>query len=74
MPVALVDRRPVATPAALLIVVAARLYDRQIPVISSGVPLDAIFDDDMRAGGFRKTCRRAISRVLAVNRSGTADG
>lgn len=60
--------------ALRLVVLADRLYDRQIPVIASGVPLDALFDADMLAGGYRKKYRRAISRLVALNRSGVGDG
>jgi cell division protein ZapE len=64
--------------ALRLVVLADRLYDRQIPVLVSGAPLDRIFDADMLAGGYRKKYRRAISRLVALNRigaeAGAADG
>jgi cell division protein ZapE len=64
--------------ALRLVVLADRLYDRQVPVLASGQPLDRIFDEDMLAGGYRKKYRRAISRLIALNRigaeAGAADG
>jgi cell division protein ZapE len=56
--------------ALRLVVLADRLYDRQIPVVVSGEPLDRLFDADMLAGGYRKKYRRAISRLVALNRIG----
>ena len=54
--------------ALRLVVLADRLYDRQIPLLASGTPLDAVFDSDMLVGGYRKKYRRAISRLVALNR------
>jgi cell division protein ZapE len=54
--------------ALRLVVLADRLYDRQLPVLASGQPLDAIFTADMLAGGYRKKYRRAISRLVALGR------
>ncbi|MHA3702703.1 cell division protein ZapE [Jatrophihabitans sp. YIM 134969] len=51
-----------------LVVFADRVYDRQIPLVTSGVPLDQLFDDAMLAGGYRKKYRRAISRLVALAR------
>jgi cell division protein ZapE len=60
--------------ALRLVVLADRLYDRQTPLVTSGVPLDGIFDADMLAGGYRKKYRRAISRLVALTRlGGTAE-
>jgi cell division protein ZapE len=55
--------------ALRLVVLADRLYDREIPVRVSGVPLDQLFDAEMLAGGYRKKYRRAISRLVALNRA-----
>jgi cell division protein ZapE len=52
--------------ALRLVVLVDRLYDRQLPVFASGVPMDALFGDDMLAGGYRKKYRRAISRAVAL--------
>lgn len=44
-----------------------RLYDEQVRVIASGVPLDDVFGADMLAGGYRKKYLRAISRLIALS-------
>ena len=43
-----------------------RLYDAQIPIFATGVPLDQVFPDDMLAGGYRKKYLRATSRMIAL--------
>lgn len=43
-----------------------RLYDAQVPILSSGVPLDQVFAEDMLAGGYRKKYLRAISRLISL--------
>jgi cell division protein ZapE len=61
--------------ALRLVVLADRLYDRQIPVGVSGTTVDQLFDPGMLAGGYRKKYRRAISRLAALNRlEGRRDG
>lgn len=50
------------------VVLADRLYDRDIPIRTSGVPLDRIFPPEMLAGGYRKKYRRALSRLIALAR------
>jgi cell division protein ZapE len=60
--------------ALRLVVLADRLYDRQIPVRASGIALDALFGTAMLAGGYRKKYRRAISRLAALARRGSPDG
>jgi cell division protein ZapE len=52
------------------VVLADRLYDRDLPVLASGVPFDQVFGDDMLAGGYRKKYFRAISRLVALAREG----
>ena len=59
--------------ALRLVVFADRLYDRQLPLLVSGRRLDELFDADMLAGGYRKKYRRAISRLVALNRIGVSD-
>ncbi len=54
--------------ALRLVVLADRLYDRQVPLVASGGRLDELFDDDMLAGGYRKKYHRAISRLVALAR------
>lgn len=48
------------------VVLIDRLYDRDVPVVASGVPLDRLFSEEMLRGGYRKKYRRALSRVLAL--------
>lgn len=48
------------------VVLIDRLYDRDVPVVTSGVPLDRLFSEEMLRGGYRKKYRRALSRVLAL--------
>jgi len=43
-----------------------RLYDAQVAVLATGTPLDAVFGDDMMAGGYRKKYLRAVSRLIAL--------
>ena len=54
--------------ALRLVVLADRLYDRQIPVVASGIALDKLFTPEMLAGGYRKKYRRAISRLISLAR------
>jgi cell division protein ZapE len=54
--------------ALRLVVLADRLYDRQIPVLAAGLPLDRLFSEEMLAGGYRKKYRRAVSRLIALAR------
>lgn len=68
--VGLTGVRPVPDQAAALrlVVLADRLYDRDVPVLSSGVPLDELFPAELLEGGYRKKYRRAISRLDALAR------
>jgi len=54
--------------ALRLVVLADRLYDREVPVLASGVPFDKLFSDEMLNGGYRKKYFRAISRLTALAR------
>ncbi|CAL9594481.1 cell division protein ZapE [Streptomyces albus] len=56
--------------ALRLVVLADRLYDREVPVVASGVPFDALFSQEMLEGGYRKKYFRAISRLTALARDG----
>jgi cell division protein ZapE len=58
--------------ALRFVALADRLYDREVPVLSSGVPFDAVFPADMLAGGYRKKYFRAVSRLSALAREGEA--
>jgi len=61
---------PVVDQAAALrlVVLADRLYDRDVPVVSSGVPLDEVFPGELLDGGYRKKYLRAVSRLTALAR------
>jgi cell division protein ZapE len=54
--------------ALRLVVLADRLYDRAVPVVASGVPLDQLFEPEMLTGGYRKKYFRAVSRLIALAR------
>ena len=54
--------------ALRLVVLADRLYDRDVPVLTSGVPLDRLFPDELLRGGYRKKYLRAVSRLTALAR------
>lgn len=54
--------------ALRLVVLADRLYDRDVPVVTGGVPLDALFPDELLSGGYRKKYLRAVSRLTALAR------
>jgi cell division protein ZapE len=58
--------------ALRLVVLADRLYDRQVPVVIAGLPLDQLYSPEMLEGGYRKKYRRSISRLVALNRIGLA--
>ncbi len=66
--------RPLDDQAAALrlVVLVDRLYDRDVPVIASGTPLDRVFGADMLQGGYRKKYFRAVSRLVALARDGQA--
>ncbi|MFG2876996.1 cell division protein ZapE [Streptomyces sp. NPDC048337] len=59
---------PDQSTALRLVVLADRLYDREIPVLASGVPFDRLFSDEMLNGGYKKKYFRAISRLTALAR------
>ena len=54
------------TDALRFVAAVDRLYDGQVRVLATGVPLDQVFGDDMLAGGYRKKYLRAISRLVAL--------
>ncbi len=54
--------------ALRLVVLADRLYDRDVPVLYSGVGMDQLFPADLLRGGYRKKYLRAISRLTALAR------
>ena len=54
--------------ALRLVVLADRLYDRDVPVFASGTPLGDLFTPDLMRGGYRKKYFRAVSRLTALAR------
>ncbi|MFC7402492.1 cell division protein ZapE [Citricoccus sp. GCM10030269] len=56
--------------ALRFVVLADRLYDKDVPVIASGVPFDQLFTEEMMAGGYLKKYFRTISRMTALVREG----
>ncbi len=74
--VALLDVHPVTDQAAALrlVVLADRLYDRDVPVLASGVPLEKLFPPELLDGGYRKKYLRALSRLTALARQGAVIG
>ncbi|MET8244031.1 cell division protein ZapE [Streptomyces sp. NPDC005202] len=72
--VCLTDVRPVPdqSTALRLVVLADRLYDREVPVLASGLPFDQLFSEEMLNGGYRKKYFRAISRLTALARDAKA--
>ena len=63
-----VEPVPDQSTALRLVVLADRLYDREVPVLASGVPFDRLFSEEMLKGGYRKKYFRAISRLTALAR------
>jgi cell division protein ZapE len=70
--VCLTDVQPIPdqSTALRLVVLADRLYDREVPVLASGRPFDQLFSEEMLKGGYRKKYFRAISRLTALARDG----
>lgn len=68
------DVRPVRDQAQALrlVVLVDRMYDRDIALAASGLPVDQLFTPDMLRGGYRKKYFRAISRLVALAREGNA--
>jgi cell division protein ZapE len=66
--------RPVGDQSAALrlVVLVDRLYDRSIPVLASGAPVDRLFTPELLAGGFRKKYLRATSRLVSLAAAGAA--
>jgi cell division protein ZapE len=54
------------TDALRFVAAVDRLYDDQVRVLATGVPLDEVFGAEMLAGGYRKKYLRAISRLIAL--------
>ncbi|HUR15297.1 MAG TPA: cell division protein ZapE [Mycobacteriales bacterium] len=54
--------------ALRLVVLVDRLYDRDVAVATSGVPLEVLFPPDLLQGGYRKKYLRCLSRISALAR------
>ena len=54
--------------ALRLVVLVDRLYDRDVPVATSGILLDQLFPDELLRGGYRKKYLRCLSRLTALAR------
>ncbi|MHA7178227.1 cell division protein ZapE [Arthrobacter sp. Sr24] len=54
--------------ALRFVVLADRLYDKDVPIMASGVPLDQLFTPEMMTGGYQKKYFRAVSRLTALAR------
>lgn len=52
--------------ALRLVAFIDRVYDAQLPLLTSGTPLDEVFTEEMLNGGFRKKYMRAMSRMIAL--------
>jgi cell division protein ZapE len=56
--------------ALRFVVLADRLYDKDVPILASGVPFDKLFTEEMMTGGYLKKYFRAVSRLTALAREG----
>ena len=52
--------------ALRLVAFIDRAYDAELPIVASGIPLSAVFDEPMLNGGFRKKYLRSVSRMIAL--------
>ncbi len=65
-----VHELPGQTEALRFVAFVDRLYDAQVRIVATGLPLDRVFGADMLAGGYRKKYLRAISRLVAMTAEG----
>ncbi|GAB3541286.1 cell division protein ZapE [Arthrobacter tecti] len=54
--------------ALRFVVLADRLYDKDVPILASGAPLSDLFTQEMMGGGYMKKYYRAVSRLTALAR------
>ncbi|HKH08646.1 MAG TPA: cell division protein ZapE [Agromyces sp.] len=52
--------------ALRLVAFIDRVYDAEVPLVASGVPIDEVFAGDMMSGGYRKKYLRSMSRMIAL--------
>jgi cell division protein ZapE len=57
--------------ALRFVVLADRLYDRDVPIMASGTTFDHLFTEEMMGGGYMKKYYRAVSRLTALARQGS---
>ncbi|MPY09194.1 cell division protein ZapE [Arthrobacter bussei] len=57
--------------ALRFVVLADRLYDRDVPIMASGTTFDQLFTEEMMHGGYMKKYYRAVSRLTALARQGS---
>jgi len=62
--------RPAPGHRLRFVVLADRLYDKDVPILASGVPFDQLFTEEMMTGGYMKKYFRAVSRLTALAREG----
>ncbi len=60
--------------ALRVVVLIDRLYDRNVPVLTSGSRLDALFDEELLRGPHRKKYQRALSRLTSLASAGLQAG
>ncbi|MGO3141377.1 MAG: AFG1/ZapE family ATPase, partial [Galactobacter sp.] len=60
--------------ALRFVVLADRLYDKDVPILASGEPFDRLFTDEMMNGGYMKKYYRTVSRMTALVREGQGSG
>ncbi|RKW71015.1 cell division protein ZapE [Galactobacter caseinivorans] len=56
--------------ALRFVVLADRLYDKDVPILASGLPFDQLFTEEMMTGGYLKKYHRAVSRLTSLVREG----
>lgn len=66
------DVGPISEQAVALrfVVLADRLYERNISIVASGTAMDRLFTKEMMSGGYMKKYHRAVSRLTALAREG----
>lgn len=66
------DVQPITEQSVALrfVVLADRLYDKDVPIVASGIPMDKLFTEEMLSGGYLKKYYRAVSRLTALTREG----
>ena len=52
--------------ALRLVAFIDRVYDAEVPIVQTGVPLNEVFDEEMLGGGYRKKYLRSVSRMIAL--------